>query len=164
MDVRHADAVAVGKRGERGDFADEPVDRQLPLGGVGDFLRARVERREGGERAHEHPHRVGVVMEPVHELLQVLVDERVFGDLLLGREFARDEKIGDLEVAALFGELLDGISPVLQYALVAVDERDGALACGGVHECGIIRHHPEIVVLHLDLAKIERFDRVVFYR
>ena len=171
MDVRHADAVSVREGGERRHLADQPVNRQLPLGGIGDLLCARVESRQRGEGAHEHPHRVGVVVEAVHELLQVLVDERVLGDLfrpvrvlILCRQLAVDQEIGHLEIAALLCKLFYRVSPVLEYPFVTVNERDRALACGSVHVRGVIGHHPEVVILHLDLAQIDSLDRVILYR
>ena len=82
MDIRHAHAVAVGKRRERGHFADEPVEREFMFVLVDhDLLRGGVECGERGDGADEHPHRMGVVMEAVHELLDVFVDERVRGDV-----------------------------------------------------------------------------------
>ena len=110
-------------------------------------------------------------MEPVHEFLDVLMDEGVGGDvrgplgeLRLVRQFAVEEQVGDLEVGALFGQLFDGISPVPQDPLVAVDERDLALARRGVHEGGIVGHHAEIIRVDLDLAQIGRLDGVVLDR
>jgi hypothetical protein len=76
---------------------------------------------------------MGVVLEPLHQLLDVLVQERVLGNgvvpalqLLLGRQLAEDNQIGDLEIVAVFGQLLDGIAAILKNALVAVDVGDGA--------------------------------------
>src|SRR3712207_7010170 len=49
---------------------------------VVDQLRVRVEGREAADGAEEHAHRVGVVAVALHELLDVLVDEGVVGDLV----------------------------------------------------------------------------------
>jgi hypothetical protein len=53
---------------------------------------------------------VGVVVEPVDELLDVLVDERVVGDLvrprpelLRRRQLAVQQQVGDLEEAGALG-------------------------------------------------------------
>ena len=70
-------------------------------------------------------------------------------------------QIGGFEIGAVLGQLLDGIAAVAQDALVAVDERDLALAQRRVVERRVVAHHPEIVGLHLDLAQIDGADRVV---
>ena len=64
---------------------------------------------------------------------------------------------------ALLGELLDRVAAVAENALVAVDERDRALARRGVHEGGIVRHQPEFVGRRLDLAKVHRAGRRVAF-
>ena len=76
-----------------------------------------------------------VVLESLHELLDVLVQHRVEGDLAnpglelrLGRQFAEQDQVGGFEEVALFGELLDGVAAIEQDALVAVDEGNGAAA------------------------------------
>jgi hypothetical protein len=114
---------------------------------------------------------VGVVAVALHELLHVLVDERVDGDLVrpllelrLGRELAVDEQVGDLEVRAVLGELLDRIAPVLEDALVAVDEGDRRTTRRGVHERRVVGHEAEVVLLDLDVPQRERADRAVLDR
>ena len=80
-------------------------------------------------------HRVRVVLEALHELLDVLVQHRVERDLarprlLLrrGRQLAEQDQVRGLEEVALLGELLDRIAAVEQDALVAVDVGDAR--CG----------------------------------
>jgi len=72
---------------------------------------------------------VGVVTEARHQVLHVLVDERVRGDLvhpavvlLLGRQLAVEEQVGGLEVVALLGELVRSDSRVIEDALVPVEK------------------------------------------
>ena len=45
-------------------------------------LGVRVERGERAHRAQEYPHRMGVVVEPTHELLDAFVDKRVVRDVV----------------------------------------------------------------------------------
>jgi hypothetical protein len=40
------------------------------------------------------------------------------------RQLAMPQQVGHLEEVALFGQLLDRITPIEEFALVAVDERD----------------------------------------
>jgi hypothetical protein len=80
--VRQPHVVAVGEGGEGGHLGDQPDRRHVALLGVVDVLGVRV---EGGQRAHrgeQHPHGVRVVAEALEELLDVLVDERVVGDVV----------------------------------------------------------------------------------
>jgi hypothetical protein len=119
---------------------------------VVDPLGVRVEGGEGADRGEQHPHRVGVVAKALHELLDVLVDERVVGDLkdpfvklVLGRELAVDEQVGHLEVGGPLAELIDRIAAVLEHAGVAVDVADRAPARGGVGEGGVVGHQAKVV-------------------
>ena len=48
---------------------------------VVDVVGVRVEGREGADGGDEHAHRVGVVAEALHEVLDVLVHEGVDRDL-----------------------------------------------------------------------------------
>ena len=169
--VRHAYGVPVREGGQRGSLCDETHD--LVAAGLlfEDPLRFGIERRQRGHSAHEHAHRVRVVMEAVDELLDVLVDDGVVRDLeyprveLRGRgELPVEQQIGGLEERALLRELLDRVAPVAENALVAVDERERAAAGRRVHEGGVIRHQPEIVVGCLDLAQFRGADCSVLNR
>ena len=141
-----------------GDHAD---DLHVPVVGVGDVARVRVERRQRADRGHQHAHRVGVVAEALHEGLHVLVHERVVGDLVhprvhlrLGGERAVDEEVGDLEEAGLLRQLLDGVAAVLEDPLVAVDVGDRAATGRRVDEAGVVGGQAGQVVAHLDLAEV----------
>ena len=52
----------------------------------------------------------------------------------VGRQFAVDQQVADLDERRLLGELLDRVAAVAQDARVAVDVGDGALGGGGVDE------------------------------
>ena len=108
IDVRQAEAVAVGERGQRRHLRDQPDRRHVALLLVVDLLRVRVEGRQRADPGEQHPHRVGVVAEALEEVLDVLVDEGVVGDVVdpalelrLGRQLAEDQQVGDLEVGRL---------------------------------------------------------------
>ena len=103
------------------------------LSRVPDVARLGVERRQRADRGHQHAHRVRVVAEALHERLDVLVHERVVGDLVhprvvlvLGGQLAVDEQVGHLEEVRLLRQLLDRVAAVLEDPLVAVDEGDRA--------------------------------------
>ena len=53
---------------------------------------------------------------------------------VLGRQFAVDQQVADLDEGRLLGELLDRVAAVAQDPGVAVDVGDGALGRGGVDE------------------------------
>ena len=88
VDVGPADAVAIGVGGNGRRLGDQPVDLLAPRLGVEDLLAVRIERRHRADGADEHAHRVGVVGEALHELLDVLVHHRVHGDLVRPRRRA----------------------------------------------------------------------------
>ena len=136
---------------------------------VEDLLRVRVERGERSDRREQHPHRVRVVPEALHELLRVLVKVRVKRHVLRellqlfgGGQLPFQEQPRHLEERGLFGQLLDRIAAVLQDALVAVDEGDLRLARGRVREGRVVSHEAEIVLVHLDLAEVESLDGPLF--
>ena len=168
IDVRQPEVVAVGERGQRRHLGDQPHGGHVALLVVVDVLGVRVEGRQRAGGGEQHPHRVGVVAEALHELLDVLVDEGVVGDLedplveLLARgQLAVDQQVGDLEVDGLLAELLDRVAAVLEHAGLAVDVGDRAAAGGGVRERRVIGHQPEVVLGDLDLAEVHRLDRAV---
>ncbi len=103
-----------------------------------------VEGRERRDRRGQHRHRVGVAREALEEALEVLVEHRVLAHPLLevgelgGRgEVAVDEEVGGLEERRVLRELLDGVSPVAQDPLVAVDVGDRARAARRVDEATV---------------------------
>src|SRR5712691_1569005 len=107
-------------------------------------------------------------MEAVHELLDVLVDPRVVGDLprplverLPGRQLASEEEIRDLEERRLLGELLDRIAAIPEDPLVAVDEGDRAPGGRRVHEGRVVGEEPEVVGPRPDLTQVHRSNRAV---
>ena len=163
--------VAVGERRQRRHLRDQPDDLHVADLVVLDRARLRIEGRERADRRQQHPHRVGVVAEALHELLDVLVHERVDRDLvrpvvelLLGRQLAVDQQVGDLEVGRLLGQLLDRVAAVLEDPLVAVDEGDRRPARRRGHVGRVVGHQPEVVVVGLDLAQLGRADRAVLDR
>ena len=166
--VRRPHRVAVSEGRHRRHLGDEPEDLGAAVLGVVDVLRVRVERRQRGHGRDEHPHRVGVVAEGPHQLLDVLVDDRVVGDVVHpslvlrpGGKLAVEDEVRRLQVVALLGQLLDRIAPIKKDALVPVDEGDLAAAGGGVGEGGVVGHQPEVVGPRLDLPQVERADRPV---
>ena len=161
VDERLALRVPERPGAEGGHLGDHADDLHVPVVGVGDVARVRVERRQRTDRGHQHAHRVGVVAEALHEGLDVLVDERVVGDLVhpgvhlrLGGERAVDEEVGHLEEAGLLRQLLDRVAAVLQDALVAVDVGDRAATGRRVDEAGVVGGQAGLVVADLDLSEV----------
>ena len=134
VDERLALRVAERPGAQGRHLGDHPHDLHVAVVGVADVAGVGVERRQRADGGHQHAHRVRVVAESVHESLDVLVHERVVGDLvhpgvvlLLGGELALDQEIGHLEEVGLLRELLDRVAAVLEDALVAVDVGDRGL-------------------------------------
>ena len=161
--VGEAHVVAIAEGGQGRHLGDQPHRRHVALFRVVDLLRVRVEGREGADAGEQHPHRVGVVAEALEEVLEVLVDEGVVGDvedpaveLGPGRQLAEDQQVGDLEVGRVLAELRDRVAAVFEDAGVAVDEGDRRAAGGGVGEGRVVGQHPEFVGVDLDLAQVHR--------
>ena len=170
VDERLALRVPERPGAERRHLGDHPHDLELARLVVGDVAGVGVERRQRADGGHQHAHRVGVVAEALHEALHVLVHERVVGDVVhpglvlgLGRQLAVDQQVGDLEEGRLLRQLLDRVAAVLQDPLVAVDERDRALARGGVHEAGVVDGQRGAVTV-LDLSEIRALHRTLLDR
>ena len=163
--------MPVGEGGEGRHLGDQPDRRHVALFGVVDLLRVRVEGRERADAGQQHPHRVGVVAEALEELLEVLVDVGVVGDvedpaveLGAGRQLAEDQQVGDLEEGGALAELLDRVAAVFEDAGVAVDVGDRGAAGGGVGEGRVVGHHPEFVLVDLDLAQVHAAHGAVLDR
>ena len=150
VDEGHPDAEAVCGGGQRRHLGDQADDLLVPGLRVEDVLGVEIEGRQRRDGRDEHAHGVGVVVEALEEALaDVLMDERVvrdvvapFGELLLIGQLALEEQVGHLQVGRVLGQLLDGIAPVAQDAGVAVEIRDGALACRCRHEAGVEEPDP----------------------
>ena len=171
VDVGEAHVVPVGEGGQGRHLGDQPDRRHVALFGVVDLLRVRVEGRERADAGQQHPHRVGVVAEALEELLQVLVDVGVVGDvegpaveLGPGRQLAEDQQVGDLEEGRALAELLDRVAAVFEDAGVAVDVGDRGAAGGGVGEGRVVGHQPEFVLVDLDLAQVHAAHGAVLDR
>ena len=168
IDVRHPHRVLVGERRDRRHLRDEAVDLARALLGIVDVSRLGIERGHRRDGRDEHPHRVRVVVEGVHHLLQGLVDHRVVRDVVdpllvlrLVRELAVDEEVRHLQVLALLGEDLDRVAAVAQDSLVPVDEGDPARARRRVQERRVVGHQAEVLRARLDLTQVHRADRAV---
>ena len=104
-----------------------------------------VKGRQGADNANQHGHWVRVPTETLVELDQLLMHHGVLLDILFEahllrrrRQFAMPQEVGDLQEVALFGQLLDGIAAIEQFALVAVNERDRRLATGCRQVAGVV--------------------------
>ena len=171
IDVGLADAVAIGVGGDARHLRDQSNRLQAPRRGVVDGLCEGIERREGADGAQEDAHGVGVVAEALDDLLDVLVQHHVLGEILLPLrqlalvgQLAMDEQMGGLDERAAFRELLDRVAPIPQNALLPVDERDRAPAGGGVQERRVVGHHPEVVRVDPYLPEIRGANGVVGHR
>ncbi len=168
VDVRLALGVPERERAERRHLRDQPPDLQRPGLLVEDVARLGIEGGQRPDRREQHPHRVRVVPEALHEGLQVLVHERVIGHVVrpglvlrLVRQLAVHQQVGHLEVVRLLGELLDRVAAVLQDALVTVDEGDRRAAGGGVDEAGVVGGQATVAVGCTDLFEIGGTDGAI---
>ena len=112
----------------------------------------------GVDHGREHRHGMAVRRETLEVVLHSLVQEFLLGQELpesckLRRswQLAEDQQPGRLDEGALLGKLLDGVTPVMEHALLAVDERDLALAGPGVAVAGIERDVTGLVSQRADV-------------
>ena len=152
IDVVAADAVAVRVARDARDLCDEPQALAVARFLIEDELGIAIERRERADRTDEDAHRMGVVLEPLHQLLDVLMQQRVLRDgigpvlqLRCGRQLPEDDQIRRFEVVAVFGQMLDRVAAILEDALVAVDVRDGAAARRRVEKRRVVGHQARVV-------------------
>ena len=171
IDVGITERVPVREGGERWHFSEQPVDLELSRSEIIHPAGVGIERRQRGHGAGQHAHGVRVVTEAVEEFLDVLVQERVNGDLVLprrqripGGELSLDQEVRDFEEGATLGELLDRIAAVLEDPPFPIDERDLACTRGGVLEAGVVGEQAEVVVAHADLSQLRRPERAVLDR
>ncbi len=171
VDVRQPDRVPVGEGGQSRDLGDQADDLQPPQSGIGYLLGVRVEGRQRADARQQHAHRVRIVVEPVDELLDRLVDERVMCDFALphrqlrGRgQFPGEQQIGDFQEAALVRQFRDRKAAVAQDAGIAVDEGDRTAAARRVRESRIVGHQTEVALIDLYRTQGVGADRAVLDR
>ena len=169
--VRPADAVAIGIRGNRRHLGDEAVHLLAARRLLEDLLGVGIEGRERADGAQEDAHRVRVVLEAFHQLLDVLVQQPVRLDvlgplveLLARRQLAEEQQIRHLEVVRALRQLLDRIAAILEDPLVAVDVGNSAAARRSVHERRIVGDESEVVRRCLDLLQVHGANRAVLDR
>ena len=80
IDVVAADAVAIRVAGDARDLRDQPQALAVARLLVEHELGVAIQRRQRADRADEDAHRMGVVLKPFHQLLDVLVQQRVLRD------------------------------------------------------------------------------------
>src|SRR5215467_1985876 len=102
-----------------------------------------------------------VIVKPVYELLDVLMDEGMMGYVPLpvlqfssGGQLAVEKEVGHLQVVAALCQLLDRVAAISQDAAVTIDESYRALARCCIHEGRVIAHKPEVAVQDLYFAQV----------
>ena len=159
------------ERGEGRQLGHQADALHVAILRILDVLRIGIERRQPADRAEQHAHRMCVVAVAFQMLDDVGMDVGVLANVLrplfelgLVRQLALIQEPRHFKKRRLLGDLFDRISAIAENPLVTVDECDGAAARGSIHERRVVGHHPEIVVLHLDLAKIDRTNGIIANR
>ena len=142
---RPADRIAVAGGGDRRHLGDQADRGEAALLRIFEVERVVVEARHRTEHADQHRHRMRVVAEAAKEALEGLVHHRVMRDLVLElrelvlvRQLAVHQQVGDFEEARVLGQLLDRVTAIHQHACVAIDVGDRRLAAGGRGEARIV--------------------------
>jgi len=104
---------------------------------------------------------MGIETEGLDEVLDVGVQQAVAADIPLPLpqlrrrgQLAEDDEIGGFQVGAGGCQLLDGIAPVAQDALIAINVGDGTLGGSGVRQARIVAHQAEVLAARPDPAQI----------
>ena len=167
IEERLADRIFEGHRGDRRHLGDQPVRSDHPLLRIGDVGAVVIKGRQRPDDAAHDRHRVGVAAEPAIEGRQLLVQHGVTADrvdegveLVLLRQLAVEEEVGDLHEGRLLGQLVDRIAAMEQDSLLAVDVGDRALAATRRGEAGVVGEHPGLGVELADVDDV-RADRAL---
>ena len=167
IDERLADCVFERHRCERRHFRDHADRGDLALPGIGDVRRVVIESGERPDARHHHGHRMSVAPETVEEAVHLVVHHGMARDAIVelgllrgGRQLAIEQQVAGLEEVAVLGKLIDGIAPVEEHALVAVDIGDLRFRARGRGEPRIVGEHAGLGV---ELANIDdrRPDRAL---
>ena len=144
-----------------GIFAIMRCERDLALARIVDVGRVVIEGRERADGADHDRHRVGVAAVAGEEARHLLVHHRVVRDgaaevdeLGVGRQLPVQEQVAHCEEARVVGQLVDRVAAIEQFALVAVDEGDLALAVCRRGEARIVG---ETAGLTVQLGDIDDF-------
>ena len=163
---RQADREAVAHGCERGHLRDQAQDLLVAAVLVVDVFGVVVERAERTHCAHEHAHRVCVIVESVDEALaHVLVDERVMDDVVVPLrqlrsvgQLAVQQQVRHFQVGALLRQLLDGVAAVAQDALLTIEVRDRTLAGRSLHVGRVVDEERRIEFSNCRRRKDAAFD------
>jgi hypothetical protein len=106
---------------------------------------------------------MGVVLKPLHQLLDVLVQQGVLRDfvgpgleLFFGGQLSEEDQVRGFEIGAVLGQLLDGIPAIPEDALVAVDLGNRAPAGRGVEEGRVVGREAESPTAWICLRSVAR--------
>ena len=123
---------------DRRHLRDQPVRRHHALVRVRDVGAVVIEGGQRADHTAHDGHRMRVAPESPVEVVQLLVQHGVVGDvghelalLPARRQFAVEQQVADLEEIAFLGQFPDGVSAVQQDAVVAVDEGNLGFAASG---------------------------------
>ncbi len=111
--------MAIGHGHDGRHLGDQPHDLVQPVLRVVDVLGFGINAGECGHRAHQHCHRMGVVAEALHELLDRRMQHGVVSDLIdparelgLGGELAKKQEVRHLQESALRGQRFNGVTAI----------------------------------------------------
>jgi hypothetical protein len=141
------------RRRDGRDFRNDTVRENLPVARVIDVHRVVIERRHRGHDRRHHRHGVGVMVEPVEEAQQRLIQHGVmadvvgeFVDLLAVRQLTEQQQVGAFRERALFGELLDRIAAIHQLSGIAVDVGNAAFRRSRHSKAGVIGEDTQVLL------------------
>lgn len=167
-------AVTVAGSSDSGSASEDTVDVLVSLLAGLVNVSSNVGRVglgvEGGHSSHKgahHGHGVGIMSEGGDEGFEAGVVGGVLHDLLVegskllgGGEFTVNDEEGTLDEGRFFGELLNGVTTVLEDSLVSVDVGDSGDAGDGVHESGVVGAG-DFTLGILNLAEVSAVDGTI---
>ncbi len=171
VDIGKAHAMPVRACRQRRHLSDQPDNLFLTALRLQSVAHIRIEGGKGRHSADQNAHGMGIVMEAVHEFLDVLVDQSVTHnqqvpvfEFLQGWQLPSQQQKCHLQEGTVLGKLLDRIAAIAQDPSVPIQVRDGTLTGGRVHEGGIVGHQAKIIGTGLDLAQVHCANGAPIYR
>ena len=147
VDHRFPDRLLVGERRHRAHDRNQPCARAVDVVGHRLEVDVGVKDRQRIDHGRQNVHRVRALRKMIEEMAHILVQQRIdveqrreLQPLLLGRQFAVDQQIGDLDEGGLLDQLLNRNAAITQNSPLPVHKGDLAVAGGGIHEARVEGH------------------------
>ena len=126
-----ADRIAVAHCSNGRNLRNHAVFSHTAVVWIVDVQAVLIERSQCANHTSHHRHRVSIATETTEEPSQLFMNHGVLGDgfnkffvLSCGRQFTVNQQIASFQVVAVFSQLLDRVTTVVQLTFIAIDKGD----------------------------------------